>query len=102
MKPTFHHPTIMQPLSVSLALFFGTILATTDAAPRGLKSDAVSASLGRMLMGGGDSTSGGDSKTGDNNLADFANFSCRMLETFDNIVRDENNIRAGDGLARKL
>jgi hypothetical protein len=82
----------MQLLSMYLSLFFGTILATTDAAVRGSKNTGAprdedlvdprpsSRALGYMIE---------DS---------FAELTCNMLETFDNMGRDENNIRIKDGL----
>jgi hypothetical protein len=98
------HPSTMKLLSMSLALFLGTILVTTDAAPRGLNKDDNSVSLGRFLMGMGNKDSGGktDDKTGaeDDKTDDcegldysfFAESTCSMLESFENMGSDENRI----------
>jgi hypothetical protein len=75
----------MKLLSMSLALFFGAVLAiTTDAAPSGLKKDGESASVHRSLLPLPDLTA--------------AEVMCETLETFEGLGRGVNNIRNKDGL----
>jgi hypothetical protein len=67
----------MKLVSMSLALFFGAVLAiTTDAAPGGLKKDGESASVHRSL----------------DSVAELAaaEAMCTTLETFDGLGRGEN------------
>ena len=71
----------MKLLSMSLALFFGAVLAiTTDAAPGGLKKDGESSSVHRSLDAAAD-----------------AEAMCTSLETFDGLGRGENNRPADAG-----
>jgi uncharacterized surface protein with fasciclin (FAS1) repeats len=124
----------MKIISLYLALFLGTILVTTDAAPRGSNKASGKPSLRHLKGGKGsgeivsiDESGGGeivtieesgsgeispidDSEGGvsdcedcddDNDAeghAEFAELTCKILETFDNLGRDENNIRQRDGL----
>jgi hypothetical protein len=76
----------MKIISLYLALFLGTILVTTDAAPRGSDKALGKPSLRHL----NDYDAEGH--------AEFAELTCNILETFDNLGRDENNIRQKDGL----
>jgi hypothetical protein len=93
----------MRLLPMYLALFFGTLLATTaDAAPRGSKEDDDSPSLGRirMLMGGKDDGKNDGPKKPkplDEHKYSDAESTCNMLEVYDNMGHDENKMVRADG-----
>jgi hypothetical protein len=87
-KPTLGHPSVMKLLSMSLAIFCDTALATTtDTAPGGLKKDGESASLHRSLS------------SDDSEANVTAKHMCKIFETFDNMGREENNDISIPGLS---
>jgi hypothetical protein len=86
---TLNYRTIMQLLSMYLALFLATILATTDAVARGSKNTV--AARDEDLV---------DPRPSFRELGffiedSFAELTCKMLETFDNMGRDENKFGVG-------